>query len=393
MRGDPLALKVGTRAVRDRLRRDRDAARRASRTRSLPTNPYRAWIAEYAGARLPGGRRERRGRTSDRLAERYATPAREAELIRNLQGSDPARGRFLGDGLLRRRHTGHVLTRAGAGGCPHLGRLHQRRHGARRVRLGRAGRLHARPDRGRADRSGHRTPAVIVEAPVNGTDEAQHPLQRLAVPAHPRARRARHPAVPGGDRRGGARLRRVLPLPAPAPASTRRCRAVERLRGAMRRAARRAGGGSCSASARAGAARSRPPPRSGALPTEEYLERCDPWPLNPRRRVAARRQAGKPGGRGQLRGDPGRAGPRLRRAWPRRPRAIARLRTVPRDPYPAEMREAREKVFAACRANGVAFLEGARPKRSPRRSTKACASSPARARLRRGGGGGIRGGR
>ena len=36
-------------------------------------------------------------------------------------------------------------------------------------------------------------------------------------------------------------------------------------------------------------------------------------------------------------------------------------RSVPRDPYPLEMREARERVFAACRKNRVAFLETATP--------------------------------
>ena len=36
-------------------------------------------------------------------------------------------------------------------------------------------------------------------------------------------------------------------------------------------------------------------------------------------------------------------------------------RTVPRDPYPLEMREARECVFSACRKNRVAFLETAAP--------------------------------
>jgi 4-hydroxy-2-oxoheptanedioate aldolase len=34
---------------------------------------------------------------------------------------------------------------------------------------------------------------------------------------------------------------------------------------------------------------------------------------------------------------------------------------VPRDPYPPEMREARERVFAACRKHRVAFLETAAP--------------------------------
>jgi hypothetical protein len=35
--------------------------------------------------------------------------------------------------------------------------------------------------------------------------------------------------------------------------------------------------------------------------------------------------------------------------------------TVPRDPYPPEMREARERVFAACRKHRVAFLQTAAP--------------------------------
>jgi 4-hydroxy-2-oxoheptanedioate aldolase len=34
---------------------------------------------------------------------------------------------------------------------------------------------------------------------------------------------------------------------------------------------------------------------------------------------------------------------------------------MPRDNYPPEMKEARERVFRACRANGVAFLETATP--------------------------------
>jgi len=36
-------------------------------------------------------------------------------------------------------------------------------------------------------------------------------------------------------------------------------------------------------------------------------------------------------------------------------------RDMPRDPYPPEMQEARDKVFRACRDNGVAFLETATP--------------------------------
>ncbi|HEY4174210.1 MAG TPA: hypothetical protein VGM42_14370, partial [Rhodopila sp.] len=32
-----------------------------------------------------------------------------------------------------------------------------------------------------------------------------------------------------------------------------------------------------------------------------------------------------------------------------------------RDPYPPVMKAARNRVFAACRRNGIAFLEGCRP--------------------------------
>jgi 4-hydroxy-2-oxoheptanedioate aldolase len=34
---------------------------------------------------------------------------------------------------------------------------------------------------------------------------------------------------------------------------------------------------------------------------------------------------------------------------------------VPREPYPAEMQAARGRVFAACRKNGIAFLETGAP--------------------------------
>ena len=86
--------------------------------------------------------------------------------------------------------------------------------------------------------SGHRTPTVIVEAPVNGTDAAQCALQRLAAPPDPGARGAWDPAVPGGVRRCRARVCRVVPLPA--STGGRRSRepisAGDRLRGAPSKA-------------------------------------------------------------------------------------------------------------------------------------------------------------
>jgi thiaminase/transcriptional activator TenA len=79
MRGDLLALKVtlapcviGYAEIATRL---------ASKPNAIAaTNPYRVWIAEYAGA--PYQEVAAKARTHlDDLAERYVTPAREAELI------------------------------------------------------------------------------------------------------------------------------------------------------------------------------------------------------------------------------------------------------------------------------------------------------------------------
>ena len=78
MRGDLLALKValapcviGYAEIATRLAANSDA--------QVSTNPYRDWIAEYAGAPYQEVAAKARAHL-DRLADRYATPAREAEL-------------------------------------------------------------------------------------------------------------------------------------------------------------------------------------------------------------------------------------------------------------------------------------------------------------------------
>ena len=75
-----------------------------------------------------------------------------------------------GDLLRRPAYRPCADLRAGPPGLQDVGRLHQYRNGARCLRHDGAGRIHARPGRWRADQSGHRTPAIIVEAPVNGID-------------------------------------------------------------------------------------------------------------------------------------------------------------------------------------------------------------------------------
>jgi thiaminase/transcriptional activator TenA len=79
MRGDLLSLKVALAPCV--IGYAEIAARLAARPGACaPTNPYRAWIEEYAGAPY----QEVAAKASAhlvRLADRYATPAREAELV------------------------------------------------------------------------------------------------------------------------------------------------------------------------------------------------------------------------------------------------------------------------------------------------------------------------
>ena len=79
MRGDLLALKVALAPCV--IGYAEIAARLAARPEACAaTNPYRAWIAEYAGA--PYQEVAARAQAHlDRLADLYATPAREAELV------------------------------------------------------------------------------------------------------------------------------------------------------------------------------------------------------------------------------------------------------------------------------------------------------------------------
>src|SRR5258706_9167845 len=79
MRGDLLALKValapcviGYAEIATRLAAQPEAC--------ATTNPYRSWTAEYAGAAYQAIAAKARAQL-DRLADRYATPAREGELV------------------------------------------------------------------------------------------------------------------------------------------------------------------------------------------------------------------------------------------------------------------------------------------------------------------------
>jgi thiaminase/transcriptional activator TenA len=79
MRGDLLALKVALAPCM--IGYAEIATRLASRPDAhAATNPYRVWIAEYAGAPYQEVAAKARAHLED-LADLYATPAREAELV------------------------------------------------------------------------------------------------------------------------------------------------------------------------------------------------------------------------------------------------------------------------------------------------------------------------
>jgi 4-hydroxy-2-oxoheptanedioate aldolase len=205
--------------------------------------------------------------------------------------------------------------------------------------------------------SGHHTPAVIVEAPLNGTDAANvrvnawqfrqilgrgvHGILLCQAESADAVRAfvasCRYPHHSAG----------VDPdLPSP----------VLRMHGARRAAA----------SGRLGlGTRGRGSEMTAAgvwgLSPEEYVARCDPWPLNPRGELLLGVKLESPEGiancekivavpgLGFVEMAPGDLGLSLGYV------------TVPRDPCPQEMQRARERVFAACRKHHVAFLETATP--------------------------------
>ena len=205
-------------------------------------------------------------------------------------------------------------------------------------------------------RSGHRTPTVIVEAPVNGTDadnvryNAWQFRQILgrgvhgillcqaesadAVRAFVEACRYPHQSI-GVDP--------AIPSP------------IARMRGATRRSA-----GGLGLGARGRGSESTAAPIWG-ISAEEYLVRCDPGPLNPEGELLLAVKLESPEGIAnceEILAVPGLASAEM---GPGDLGLALGYTTVPREPYPTEMREARDRVFAACRKNGVAFLETATP--------------------------------
>jgi 4-hydroxy-2-oxoheptanedioate aldolase len=206
-------------------------------------------------------------------------------------------------------------------------------------------------------RSGHCTPAVIVEAPVNGTDAANVRFNAWqfrqilgrgvhgvllcqaesadAVRAFVESCRYPH---------RGTGLDPALPS------------AVERLHGAV--ATTRGGGLGIGTRGRGSEATAAP---IWGVSPEDYIARCEPWPLDPAGELLLGVKLESPEGIANCEAILAVPGLGFAELGPGDLGLSLGYVAVPREPYPAEMREARERVFAACRKNGVAFLETGSP--------------------------------
>jgi len=202
-------------------------------------------------------------------------------------------------------------------------------------------------------RSGHRSPAVIVEAPVNGTDEANVRFNawqfrqilgrgvhgvllcqaETAAAVRAFVESCRYPHHPEG-------VDPALPSP------------LARMRGE---------GGSPGASFLGTGTRGRGSEATAAaiwgISEAEYRERCEPWPLNPRGELLLGVKLESPEGIAHCEEILATPGLGFAELGPGDLSLALGYREMPRDNYPPEMREARERVFRACRKNGVAFLE------------------------------------
>jgi 4-hydroxy-2-oxoheptanedioate aldolase len=262
-------------------------------------------------------------------------------------------------------HTGHVLSSA-------QGRADARtwadyinvgmEHGAFDM-AGLAAYMQGLVDAGPTN-SGHRSPAVIVEVPVRGTDLAGIRAntwqfrQVLARGVHglllcqaetAEAVRAfiaatRYPHHLAGVDSG---------LPSP----------LDRLRGAGNPSAPNhpPPSSACLAVGSRGRGSEATAAAIWGLSAADYMERCDPWPLNPAGELLLGVKIESPEGVANCEAILKVPGVGFAEMGPGDLGLALGYRAVPRHPYPPEMQEARGRVFAACKRYGVAFLEVGSP--------------------------------
>jgi 4-hydroxy-2-oxoheptanedioate aldolase len=255
-------------------------------------------------------------------------------------------------------HSGHVLTRAQGRDDAHTWADYINvgmEHGA--FDMTGLGEYMAGLVEGGPTRSGHRAPAIVVEAPVNGTDAANVRFnawqfrQILGRGVHGvllcQAERAdavrafvescRYPHHSAGVDPG---------LPSP----------VARMHGA----AREAKVGMLDIGTRGRGSEATAAPIWG-ISAEDYIARCDPWPLDPAGELLLGVKLESPEGIANCEAILAVPGLGFAELGPGDLGLSLGYVAVPREPYPAEMSAARERVFAACRKNRIAFLETGAP--------------------------------
>ena len=207
-------------------------------------------------------------------------------------------------------------------------------------------------------RSGHRTPTVVIEAPVNGTSEANvlHNAwqfrQILGRGAHgiilcqaetPEAVRAfvdacRYPiGVIGVD----------PAMPSPLVRMAGRAKVVPRA-GFLGVGTRGQG-----SEAEAG--------HVWGLDVVDYKQRCDPWPLNPRGELMLGVKLESPEGVARCEEILAVPGLAYAEIGPGDLGFSLGYLGMRNNPYPPELQSARDRILRACKKNGLAFLESCWP--------------------------------
>jgi 2-keto-3-deoxy-L-rhamnonate aldolase RhmA len=207
-------------------------------------------------------------------------------------------------------------------------------------------------------RSGHRTPTVVVEAPVNGTDEAN--VRFNAWQFRQILARGVHGILLCQAETAGAVRAFVESCRYPqqtAGVSSSLPSPLERLRGA---APGPVGATELGVGTRGRGSEPTAAPVWG-LSTDAYLQRCDPWPLHPSGELLLGVKLESPEGVERCEQILDVPGIGFAELGPGDLGLALGYVSVPRDPYPPEMVEARARVFGACRARGIPFLEVATP--------------------------------
>jgi 4-hydroxy-2-oxoheptanedioate aldolase len=211
-------------------------------------------------------------------------------------------------------------------------------------------------------RSGHRTPTVVVEAPVNGTDElnvrhnAWQFRQILGRGVHGvllcQAESADAVRALVESCRYPHHLAGVDPtLPSPRA----------RLDGAVRGRPRDVEGKPTLGIGTRGRGSEATAAAIWGISGDDYLRRCDPWPLNPDGELMLGVKIESPEGVANCEAILAVPGLAFAETGPGDLGLSLGYVTMQRDPFPPEMWAARNRVFAAARKNGIAYLEACGP--------------------------------